>query len=105
MYVTGELTKTHGQRVDRALWRHPPGTVPQYGAISNTNSDIVVAKYTDQGNSAAVSWTQIGGGTRSDYGQGIAVRGTNVYATGFITNSVANPRGYCSGEMVLRLAL
>ena len=63
------------------------GTIQVNGASSTATRDILVAKYTDNGTSATLGWTQVGGGTSTDYGYGIAVRGTSVYATGTIANS------------------
>ncbi len=66
------------------------GTVPQSGATSTGSWDMVVAKYTDNGASATLGWTQVGGGTNADYGYGIAASGNNVYVTGYIYNNTAN---------------
>lgn len=59
----------------------------QYGASATSSLDLVVAKYTDNGTSATLGWTQVGGGTKADAGQGIAVNGTSVYVTGYLTNN------------------
>jgi len=66
------------------------GTVPQYGASTSPNADVLLAKYTDQGTSAALNWTQIGGGSLFDQGQGVAVSGTSVYVTGSFGNNTTD---------------
>ena len=67
-----------------------PGTAPQYGATALPSTDILLLKYTDNGSSATLRWSQIGGGTTADFGQGVAVSGDNVYVTGYMGNNVAN---------------
>jgi hypothetical protein len=73
------------------------GTVVQNGATATLSTDLVVAKYTDQGSSALLSWTQVAGGTGNDDGQGIAVSGTSIYVTGSILNNTANDSGVVFG--------
>ena len=61
------------------------------GASTNSNTpDVFVAKYTDAGSSAAFNWATAGGGTDSDHGNGIAVSGTGVFVSGYITNNNTN---------------
>lgn len=78
-----------------------PGTVVQAGASATTSLDLFVAKFTDNGGSASVSWTQTGGGTGDDIGNAIAVNAavspTRVYITGAITNSTANTNSVLLG--------
>ncbi len=66
------------------------GTSPQYGASNVTSNDLVLAKYTDNGPSAALGWTQVGGGTSGDSGIDLAVDGNTVYVAGYFTNNLAN---------------
>jgi hypothetical protein len=67
------------------------GTAPQAGASSGSvNLDIVLVKYIDNGTSATFGWSQVGGGTESDMGWGVAVSGDNVYVTGSLMNSTTN---------------
>lgn len=75
-----------------------PGTVVQLGAsTSGGYNDIVVAKYTDNGPTATVNWTQVGGGLYNDEGNGIAVSGNRVFVTGLITNNTSNNRAVVFG--------
>ncbi|MGI4864966.1 MAG: hypothetical protein ACRYFZ_13660 [Janthinobacterium lividum] len=67
-----------------------PGTTPQYGACPYSSNDLLVAKYTDNGMSATLGWTQVGGGIGSDQYWGIAVNGPNVYLTGNLDNDNVN---------------
>ncbi|MGI4872658.1 MAG: hypothetical protein ACRYFX_15970 [Janthinobacterium lividum] len=85
VYVTGYLTNTTANAAGVTL-----GSTAVAGATSTSSSDLVLVRYTDNGTSATLDWTQVGGGTEADQGRGVAVRGTNVYATGFITNNSAN---------------
>jgi hypothetical protein len=67
-----------------------PGTVPQYGASIVPATDMLLLKYTDNGNSATLRWSQVGGGNMPDFGQGVAVSGSSVYLTGYVGNNIAN---------------
>ncbi|MGI4871020.1 MAG: beta strand repeat-containing protein [Janthinobacterium lividum] len=89
VYVTGSIANDllNSNKVVFGAAGARPGTVPQYGASSTAKVDIIVAKYTDQGTSATLGWTQVGGGTGLDIGYAIAVSGSNVYVTGYITNT------------------
>ncbi len=66
------------------------GTISVRGAASSTTLDLCLAKYVDQGSSASLAWTQVGGGTNQDYAAGVAVSGTSVYVIGSLWNNQAN---------------
>ncbi|MDO7851202.1 T9SS type A sorting domain-containing protein [Hymenobacter convexus] len=53
------------------------------------NSDAFVAKFTDNGPSAGFAWVQRGGSTLADVGYGVAVRGSSVYLSGFLSSNAA----------------
>ena len=99
VYVTGYLTNSlaNAGSVLFGGSGSTSGTAPQYGAASSFNRDVVVAKYLDNGPTATLGWTQVGGGTGADYGQGIAVSGTSLYVTGYLNNSLANANGVVFG--------
>ena len=67
-----------------------PSLVPVNGASTTASNDVLLAEYTDQGRTATLAWTQVGGGTEADQSLGGAVSGTSVYVTGYLTNSTAN---------------
>jgi hypothetical protein len=92
VYLTGTIfnANTNSQSVLFGGTGLTAGTVPQFGASSTAGADIVVAKYTDNGRTATLDWTQVGGGTGLDIAQGIAVNGVNVYITGSIGNTRNN---------------
>ena len=99
VYVTGYIRNSTGN-LSSVLFGGTgttAGTVRQNGATAANSVDLVVAKYTDNGTTATLGWTQVGGGNRSDQGLGIAVSGTSVYVTGYITNSTANDNGVLFG--------
>ncbi|GEM_PF-1858404 len=92
VYVTGYLSNDNA---DAAVVRFggagtAAGTVQQNGAASPTSSDLVLAKYTDNGPTATLGWTQVGGGTGADQGLGLVVNGTTAYVSGYLTNSFAD---------------
>ncbi|WP_151088669.1 beta strand repeat-containing protein [Hymenobacter baengnokdamensis] len=99
VYVTGSInnTTTNANSVLFGSAGITPGAAVQLGASNTASSDLVVAKYTDNGSSAALSWTQVGGGTADDFGYGIAVSGANVYVTGSIRNTTANANSVLFG--------
>ena len=99
VYVTGFIAATYndGYTVRFGGSGSTPGTVKQYGASSTGNADLFVAKYTDNGGSATFNWCQVGGGTSTDQGQAVAVSGSTVYVTGFISNS--NAAGNANGVL------
>lgn len=74
-----------------------PGTSTVRGATATTSLDLCVAKYVDQGSSATLAWTQVGGGTAQDFGGGVAVNGPSVYVTGSLWNNQANANGVLFG--------
>ncbi|QNH62328.1 T9SS type A sorting domain-containing protein [Hymenobacter sediminicola] len=52
--------------------------------LSNAGSlDVFVAKLTDAGSAGSFAWGQQAGGSGSDMGSALAVRGSNVYVTGY----------------------
>lgn len=67
-----------------------PGTGTVRGATTSTTLDLCLARYVDQGSSATLAWTQVGGGTNQDFSGGVAVSGTSVYVTGSLWNNQAN---------------
>src|SRR6476469_6902036 len=92
VYVTGYITNTTTNS-SQVLF----GAVQQNGASTGNTNDLLVAKYTDNGSSATLNWTQVGGGSGEDRGQGIAVSGTSVYVTGYITNTTTNSQAVLLG--------
>ncbi|RZL15788.1 MAG: T9SS type A sorting domain-containing protein [Hymenobacter sp.] len=93
VYVTGYITNTTANASGVTF-----GSTAVAGATSTSSTDLVVARFVDNTTSAALGWTQVGGGTGADQGQGIAVSGTSVYATGFITNDRANTNAVVFGS-------
>jgi hypothetical protein len=93
VYVTGYITNT---AADAAAVRF--GNQAVAGATGTSSTDLVLACYTDQATSATLNWTQVGGGTGADQGKDVAVSGTSVYATGFITNDRANTNAVVFGS-------
>ena len=73
------------------------GTRPQLGASTSASNDLVLAKYTDNGPTATLGWTQVGGGSYDDQGLGLAVSGNNLYVTGYLPNTTANTAGVLFG--------
>ena len=94
VYVTGYIQNNQADvnQVRFANSSTAPGAVQVNGTSPTAGTDLVVAKYTDNGGSATLGWTQVGGGVNSDVGLGIAVSGTNVYATGHVENNTADVR-------------
>lgn len=76
-----------------------PGTLLQYGANNSSigNNDWLLVKYTDNGSSATVSWTQAGGGSGDDNAASLAVNGTSLYLAGAIGNNAADVNGVTFG--------
>ena len=100
VYVTGSLTNDRSNTNRVVLGggsSATPGTVTQYGASTTNSQDLLLAKYTDQGNSATFQWSQVGGGTGIDIGSGVAVSGSSVYVAGRIENSFANANAVLLG--------
>ena len=99
VYVTGTITNStaNANGVLFGGTGTTAGTVQVNGATSSSSNDLVLAKYTDNGSSATLAWTQVGGGTNTDIGQGVAMSGGSVYVTGYITNSTGNASGVLFG--------
>ncbi|MGI4864967.1 MAG: hypothetical protein ACRYFZ_13665 [Janthinobacterium lividum] len=100
IYLTGNITNNIANTAGVVFGGAGtiPGTLSQLGAANTTaSSDVVVAKYLDQGTSAMVAWTQVGGGTNNDSGQSITVNGTAVYITGYATNTLLNANNVLFG--------
>jgi len=74
-----------------------PGTMPLLGATTTLSLDWLLAKYTDSGATATLSWTQTVGGSNADQGSAIAVSGSSIYATGYLVNDTANSFGALLG--------
>jgi hypothetical protein len=94
IYVVGSVSN-NSRNYGNVLF----GSTAQYGIGYNTNFDVVLAKYTDQGSSAAFNWVQAAGGTGYDQGFGVAVSatGTSVYVTGALVNNQANDNAVVFG--------
>ncbi len=92
VYVTGTITNSTSNASGVLLGGTDrlTATTTQLGATSTVSQDVLLAKYIDNGSSATVGWTQIGGGTGADQGSGVAVGGAGVYVTGAFTNSASN---------------
>ncbi|RZK29331.1 MAG: T9SS type A sorting domain-containing protein, partial [Hymenobacter sp.] len=99
VYVTGYVTNnaSNTSKVVFGGTGTSAGTATQLGASGSKSGDLVVAKYTDNGSAAVLDWTQVGGGTSDDRGQGIGVNGSSLYVTGYITNTTANARSVVFG--------
>lgn len=99
VYVAGIITNnnTNANAVAFSGTNPAANSVAQYGATVTNGNDILVAKYVDNGTSAQLAWTQVGGGGSADFGNGIAVSGASVYVTGFLSNDAANTFGVLFG--------
>jgi hypothetical protein len=99
VYVTGSYIndKVNSSQVVFGGAGTLPGTVSQVGLATSASSDLVVAKYVDNGSSATLTWTQVGGGSLGDGGYSIAVSGNKVYVAGVLTNDSANSRAVVFG--------
>jgi hypothetical protein len=94
IYVVGSVSN-NSRNYGNVLF----GSTVQYGIGYNTNFDVVLAKYTDQGSSAPFNWVQAAGGTGYDQGFGVAVSatGSSVYVTGTLVNNQANDNAVVFG--------
>ncbi|RZK45574.1 MAG: hypothetical protein EOO59_20800, partial [Hymenobacter sp.] len=92
VYVTGSLSNDLANTAGALFGGSGTalGTALQYGSSTSPNADILLAKYTDNGSSAALGWTQIGGGYSFDQGQAVAVSGSSVYVTGSFVNNTTD---------------
>ncbi len=92
VYVAGSITNNTANVCGVVLGgaATTAGTVSQPGASSTASDDWLLAKYTDNGPSASLTWAQVAGGTRSDIAQGVALSGSSVYVTGTTFNGAAN---------------
>jgi hypothetical protein len=99
VYVTGTIynTASNASQVLFGGTGTTPGTVSVAGASSINSQDVVLAKYTDNGPSATLGWTQVGGGANFDIGYDVAVNGSSVYMTGQLFNSSSNVNGVLFG--------
>jgi len=101
VYVAGNITNDRANTAGVTLTSASPGTgsssVPVAGSSMGITPDILVAKYTDTGSGATLGWAQVAGGTAFDYAQDLAVSGSSVYITGYITNNLTNQRGVVFG--------
>ncbi len=94
LYITG-VFNNNTANANKVLYGgdgNTPGTVQINGASSGVSQDILLAKYTDNGNAASLVWTQVNGGTSSDGGMGVAINGTSVYLLSYIINDATNSR-------------
>lgn len=92
VYVTGSITagRTNATTALFGGGSYVLSGVFQQGATFFASADLVVAAYTDNGNSATIKWVHVAGGSGPDYGRGIAVSGNSVYVTGSIYNDLNN---------------
>jgi hypothetical protein len=65
------------------------------------NSDAFVTKLTDAGSTGSFVWAQPGGGGGNDVANGVAVSGTSVYMTGYVSNNAANGNSVAFGTTSL----
>ena len=86
VYVTGFISNTAGNASGVLFGGGgtTAGTTSVRGASGTSGRDVVLAKYTDNGTSATLGWTQVGGGTNQDAGVGVAVSGQNVVVVGSV---------------------
>ena len=61
------------------------GTSPVNGISSTAGADLLLAKYTDNGNTGSYVWAQVGGGSGNDAGYTVALSGQQVYVAGYAT--------------------
>jgi hypothetical protein len=102
VYVTGQLTNNaaNANGVLIGGTGTTPGTVQVNGASPTNSLDLVLAKYSDNGATATLGWTQVGGGIGDDYGNAVVMSGQNVLVAGsvvpiasFGSFAIANPAG------------
>lgn len=84
LYITGFYTN-NAAKANAVLFGGTgttAGTVSVPGVSTTTAADIVVAKYVDNGSSAALTWTQTAGGAGYDYGNELVISGSRLYVVG-----------------------
>jgi hypothetical protein len=103
VYVSGSIiTNTaNTSQIAFQLASGGAGTLAVAGASATASADVLVAKYVDNGSSATLAWTQVGGGTAIDYGSDLAVNGSSVYVTSYLTNDAANTNAVAFGATYL----
>jgi hypothetical protein len=103
VYVTGNISNNTNNASNVLLGGtgSTAGTVQQNGTGTTSGSailpDLLLAKYTDNGPTATLAWTQVGGGSDRDNGLGVAVSGNNVYVTGYLSNNNTNTKNVVFG--------
>lgn len=99
VYLTGQLTNSqaNASQVRFGGTGTTAGTYVQAGASLVISPDVLVAKYADQGTTATVVWTQVGGGGGDDKGYGLLVSNSRVYVSGAIENDAMNSYGVLFG--------
>jgi hypothetical protein len=100
VYVTGHIENDTNNSYKVLFGGTNPtnGTSQVNGASATRSTDLLLAKYTDNGTSATFRWAQIGGGSSyGDFGRGVAVSGTSVYVTGSYFNNKTNTYGVVFG--------
>ncbi|RZK44535.1 MAG: hypothetical protein EOO59_21795, partial [Hymenobacter sp.] len=68
-----------------------PGLHPQPGTSAQSNRNLLLAKYTDYGTSAAFGWSRVAGGDHGGESHAVAVQGSSVYVAGALVNSPTGP--------------
>jgi hypothetical protein len=99
VYVTGNIynDKANSNGVLFGGGGTTAGTIPVNGVAATPTNALLLAKYTDNGSTATLGWTQVGGGKLGFTGYDVAASGTSVYVTGTINNDKANSNGVLFG--------
>ncbi len=86
VYVTGFVTNSGTLTTTSQAVQF--GGVPLNSASTNVsaNSDVFVARYSDDTSAPTFRWAVAGGGTDADIAQDLAVSGGEVYVTGQVSN-------------------
>ncbi|TGE28783.1 FG-GAP-like repeat-containing protein [Hymenobacter metallicola] len=77
------------------------GSTTLAGASATASNDVLLARYTDNTTSAALSWATVGGGVGADQGAGIAASGNALYLTGSFSNNAADANAVRFGGAAL----